>query len=341
MNKTVEGLGGAGGADRLAAAVEWERSLFHPLQVDPGMLRWMASERQKINAALPGVKPVIATLKGLADAEFSELITGASLPDVEPVKLEAGGLAMYRTLRENQPRFPVYVISDRGLMDRLVKAHDVAPDGKANELDLSTRVYDPGRTKIKTLWSLLGQIHGVRRPILGFIRGDKAEGAVQVIEPKTITLERYLLGLVRSGSFDEKRQAEEGRKLAELELKTAGCRIRPRGACDPANICVREDGQLFYGSVYFQVTNMPQESMSFMLSEHSHSLFPTLGQLDLAPPPLIRAYLDKINEAGMLDFGVFSEMRANQATAHRYLKIPRAFRDYIEQTIGRDVPPLM
>jgi hypothetical protein len=329
-------VGGSSFGD-LSARLERERGLFSPIEVHPRMIEWMASERALLESHLPqNHRKLLLSLQDLSSEENRELVNPTIFAD-DPAKKELSGSSrrMYRQLRETPPRVPVYVVPSIREALRVERSQAVGIEGSASDVDLEARVFHPSsHGKLMLLWSMIGVIHDLRQPIMGFLREDRPGGLMYSVEPKTSSLKEHVLRLGRMGGAVEEKI---GGDLAGLVLRAAGQHIRPRGACNADNICVRSGGELYFRGTVFQATDSPQDSMSFMLSRLSPSSLGALAQDGVFTEAMQRVFLDRINQAGLLDLRVFDEMR--RSAGQYYALIPPMFKTYGESMRKSDLPP--
>ncbi|MDD5112370.1 MAG: hypothetical protein PHG85_07490, partial [Candidatus Altiarchaeota archaeon] len=291
-------------------------------------LRWMAVRRAGIEKYMPeGTGKSVVSLRDLSDAEFSRLVAAdADRPDSPPVALSGSSREMYRMLRSNPPRFAVYQMPKFGIGESLTGG-DLSIEGMASDVDLTAEKFDPGsRNKVMLLWSMIGVIQGVRQPILGFVREGRENGLLYSIEPRTESLGEHI-GLAYGQKFGEEPQRHMGEKLADLFVRTANKNIIPRGACRRDTICVGDTGELYFkGGVVFQASESPQLGMNFMIFNLGRTHFRDLEKDGFFPPAMQRAFLEKVDKAGLLDVGVagdtlLPEFRRYEA-ARRRMELP-------------------
>ncbi len=327
------------------------------------MLEWMAQERIKLEAAMPPeADKLTVSLKDLTEGEFKSLSEGEIfMEDGEPFRLSGSSMDMYRTLRRNLPRLPVYTIPSLQMLSEVEREQDVTMEGMASEVSVHTKKFSPpSGNKLMLLWNMIGVVKGVRQPIMGFIREDREQGMLYTVEPKTLSFREHVQALMAAG-LDADKEAHVGLNLADLLVRTANKSIIPRGACNDRNIGVRDDGQMFFRVTVFQAVNTPQESMNFMLKNMSPSslsfmagetppsaqeLFLTRKGIPFDPlkvehsvftEGMQKAFLRQIDDAGLLDTTLFEEMKANNPGY--YARIPRVFREYAEKRMRGDLPP--
>jgi hypothetical protein len=126
---------------------------------------------------------------------------------------------------------------------------------------------------------------------------------------------------MRNGVFDERRQAELGRSLAGLYIKTASQSIKPRGACNEHNIRIKETGEPVFGPIAFMAAQTPQQSMDFMLDHTARFALYFMEGNGLLPLQMQFSFLDTLKEAGMLNQVVLDGLRESP-------QAPTAFRKY-------------
>ncbi len=292
--------------DSIDAAVTWERRLFEPIEVPEQTLRWMAVRRAGIEKYMPeGTGKSVVSLRDLSDAEFSRLVAAdADRPDSPPIALSGSSREMYCMLRSNPPRFAVYQMPKFGIGESLTGG-DLSIEGMASEVDLTAEKFDPGsRNKVMLLWSMIGVIQGVRQPILGFVREGRENGLLYSIEPRTDSLEEHV-ARAYGKQFGLEQQEQMGGKLADLFVRTASKNIIARGACRKGTICVGDTGDLYFkGGVIFQASESPQLGMNFMITALGRTHFRDMEADGTFPPVMQKAFLEKVEKAGLLDLGV-------------------------------------
>jgi hypothetical protein len=332
----------------LQAALEFERSLFSPIAVPHDTLEWMASERAQLEARLPpSTKRSIVSLKHLTDGEYRDFVEAETFSGPGgKVELTGTSREMYRTIRDNLPRFPVYVVPKRGDIAPVEANESVIIEGQTSELDLNRKTFDSSN-KLLLLWTMIGIIKGARQPIIGFIAEGRENGLLYTVEPKTQSYKAY----VRTLRPGERSQREEGEKLARTLISVANAMIKPRGACNDENICVRGDGKVFFRGSVFQATNTPQESMDFMLRNLSKSSLAFLEADGAFPPAAQTAFLETLQEAKMLNLSLFTPSAddlsdlppfARQLAEHYRTRgvqgIPQVFKEWAQRRMKEELP---
>jgi hypothetical protein len=322
----------------LHAAVEFERGLFAPLAVPHDTLEWMASERAQLEARMPAsARRVVVSLRHLTEREFKEFADSETFSSQGDVELSGSSREMYRTIRDNLPRFPVYVVPRKAEIASIEASESVMIEGQKRDLDVEHKLLDPSN-KMILLWSLIGIVKGARQPIIGFIAEERKDGLIYTVEPKLPSYREYIHGL----GADEARQRQEGVKLAKSLVHVARACIKPRGACNDENICVRGDGKVFFRGSVFQATNTPQESMDFMLRNLSKSSLAFLEADGAFSPAAQGAFLETLSAEGMLnldaiapradlsDLPPFARKLAEHYRSRGVSGIPKVFKEWVD-----------
>jgi hypothetical protein len=288
----------------------------------------MASKRAVVEGGMPaGTQKVVVSLKDLSEAEFDRLVaTDESRPGSKPLVLAGSSREMYRLLRSNPPRFPVYLIPKVGMGESL-PGGDLSIEGMASEVDLDANRFDPGKNKVMFLCSMIGIIDGVRQPMLGFVREGRAGGLLYSIEPKTDSLGEHIRKTYGQ-HFGLEQQEQMGGKLAELLVRTANKNIVARGACARNTICIGEGGNFYFkGGVIFQASESPQRGMGFMIGNMGRTQLRDMEEDGTFPPAMQWAFLDGVNKACLLDLGVAGDTTRKE------------FKRYEAEHRRRDLPP--